>query len=220
MKWLWHWDLHSVVQCHLATVWVAEIQLVTHISLERMHGLRTAWFWTYLHLKNLVRTKPGTGPEPGTGPHHSCVYSHSRSLWGFRSGQTKSIQVPEQQINTLKATTPTEDAFLLHLKRAALATLIDKSAHISKPDIPLCTEFGWSMDNGKTVPITSTKPAWPVSMNKTISCGCVKGCQKNCFCAKRAVPCYIGCCCQGLTTRCNRWSSVTAAVNQKTRYYY
>jgi len=32
---------------------------------------------------------------------------------------------------------PTEDAFLQHLKRAALATLIDKSLHISKPSLTL-----------------------------------------------------------------------------------
>lgn len=76
----------------------------------------------------------------------------------------------------LKLLPPTEDAFLLHLNRAAHATIIDKNAHIAKPNIPSCTEFGWSLTDGKPIPVPSTQQAWPESMEKTLSCGCVRGC--------------------------------------------
>ena len=41
----------------------------------------------------------------------------------------------------LKVLPQTEDAFRLHVKRVALATIIDKNAHISKSAIPHCTEL-------------------------------------------------------------------------------
>lgn len=104
----------------------------------------------------------------------------------------------------LKLLPPTEDAFLLHLKRAALATLIDKTAHISKPPIPPYQEYGWALEDGKLTPIASTSPAWPQSMTKAIACGCTKGCNKNCSCAKKNVACYIGCRCQGSAPKCSR----------------
>ena len=56
----------------------------------------------------------------------------------------------------LKLLPPTENAFGLHLKRAALAAIIDKTAHIAKPDIPCFTEYGWSLSDGKAVPCPST----------------------------------------------------------------
>ena len=104
----------------------------------------------------------------------------------------------------LKVLPPAEDAFRLHVKRVALATIIDKNAHISKSATPHCTEFGWSMKDGHLVPISSLKSAWPVEMSKTLSCGCLQGCKRNCSCSKRGVPCYVGCRCQGLPTKCSR----------------
>lgn len=68
----------------------------------------------------------------------------------------------------LKLVPPTEKAFDLHLKRAALATIIDKNAHIAKPDIPSFTEYGWILSDGNAVPCPSTEPAWPMSMEKAI----------------------------------------------------
>ena len=75
-----------------------------------------------------------------------------------------------------------ENAFDLHLRRATLATTIDKSAHITKPEIPTFTEYGWSLTDGNAVSLASTEPAWPLSLGKAISCSCIKGCQKNCSC--------------------------------------
>ena len=49
-----------------------------------------------------------------------------------------------------------ENAFDLHLRRATLATTIDKSAHITKPEIPTFTEYGWSFTDGNAVSLAST----------------------------------------------------------------
>ena len=139
-----------------------------------------------------------------------AVYTSTADYFeGSDLGKLRAYKFLNNKSTLLKLLPPTENAFLLHLKQAALATLIDKSAHIAKPQIPSFTEFGWSLDKGNLVPLPSTQPAWPVSMKKAISCGCVKGCQRNCSCAKKAVPCYIGCRCQGLATKCSRIHTAT-----------
>jgi len=61
----------------------------------------------------------------------------------------------------LKLLPPTEDAYLLHLQRAALATIIDKTAHVVKPQLPPFVDYGWALEDGKLVPVQSTQPAWP-----------------------------------------------------------
>jgi hypothetical protein len=104
----------------------------------------------------------------------------------------------------LKLLPPTEDSFLQHVRRAALATLVDKSAHISKPNIPAHTDYGWTLDGDKLLPIPSTKSAWPEQRTNAISCGCTKGCQRNCSCAKKEIACYIGCRCHGDDDKCSR----------------
>ncbi|XP_030833483.1 uncharacterized protein LOC105441519 [Strongylocentrotus purpuratus] len=119
-------------------------------------------------------------------------------------GKIRAYKFLNNRSTLLRLLPPTEDAFLLHVKRAALATMIDKTAHIAKPQIPAWTEFGWNLDGQHVLPIPSTHEAWPVSMKKAISCGCTKGCKKNCSCAKTEIPCYIGCRCQGLSSKCSR----------------
>ena len=104
----------------------------------------------------------------------------------------------------LKLLPPTDNTFQQHLKRAALATLIDKSAHICKPHIEPCEDYGWIIDDGKMVPVQSTHPNWPQQMIQKIACGCAKGCNRNCSCGKKKFECYIGCRCQGLATKCSR----------------
>ena len=80
----------------------------------------------------------------------------------------------------LKLLPPTESAYEQHIKRVALATAIDKSAHICKPNVEPCEDYGWTVDNGNVMPVQSTRQAWPQQMMNTISCGCTKGCSRNC----------------------------------------
>ena len=45
----------------------------------------------------------------------------------------------------LKVLPPTETAYEQHLKRAALTTAINKSAHICKPNVEPCEDYGWTV---------------------------------------------------------------------------
>ena len=102
----------------------------------------------------------------------------------------------------LKMLPATEGAFLQHVLRSALAVLIDKQAHVARPDIPGYHEFGWILEGSRFVPLMSLTPLWPVQMEQALSCNCKKGCIRNCPCAKRGVPCYIGCRCTGTVGKC------------------
>ena len=129
--------------------------------------------------------------QSGTRPHNCWVYIQSWPPSGFWPGKL-GVQ---------------ENVFDLHLRRATLATTIDKSAHITKPEIPSFTEYGWSLTDGNAVSLASTEPARPLSLGKAISCSWIKGCQKNCSCVKKAIQCYLWCHCQGLETRCSRMTT-------------
>jgi hypothetical protein len=104
----------------------------------------------------------------------------------------------------LKLLPPTENAFMEHLKRSALATAIDKSAHIARPEIPALDDYGWTLAAGRLIPVPVTASLWPDDMAKSVSCGCKTGCSKNCSCAKRQVPCFLGCKCHGSLEKCSR----------------
>jgi len=39
--------------------------------------------------------------------------------------------------------------------------VIDKTAHVAKPQLPPFVDYGWALEDGKLVPVLSTQPAWP-----------------------------------------------------------
>lgn len=57
-------------------------------------------------------------------------------------GTLRAYKLLNNKSTLLKLLPPTENAFLFHLKRAALATIIDKNADIAKPEIPPFRNFG------------------------------------------------------------------------------
>ena len=81
--------------------------------------------------------------------------------------QLRAHKFMNNKSTLLKLLPPTEDAFQQHLKRAALATLIDKNAHK-----PVCkhldiTKYGWKYESSVPVPVPSLHPAWPSRINDT-----------------------------------------------------
>ena len=104
----------------------------------------------------------------------------------------------------LKKLPPTEDSFLLHLKRAAFATIIDKTAYIAQPELPRPHDYGWTFPGERLTPLAMEKSPWPADAARGISCSCQKGCQKNCGCAAVNASCYIGCLCRGHRDTCCR----------------
>jgi len=60
----------------------------------------------------------------------------------------------------LKLLPPTETVYLLHLQRAALATTIDKTAHVAKPQLPhLWIMVGSGGGETSSSPVDSTRLA-------------------------------------------------------------
>ena len=108
-----------------------------------------------------------------------------------QSRQATSAHISEQQVNSADAPIPpTESAYEQHIKRAALATAIGKSAYICNSNVEPREDYGWTVDNGYLMPVQSTRQAWPHEKMHTIPCGCTKGCSRNCSCAKKNIACY------------------------------
>ena len=61
----------------------------------------------------------------------------------FDLGKLRVYTFLNNRSTLLKLLPPSEDAFEQHLKRAALATMIDKTAHIANPDLPRFSDYGW-----------------------------------------------------------------------------
>ena len=104
----------------------------------------------------------------------------------------------------LKRLPPTEDAFRLHLERAAYACIVDKTAHKQIPVLPDPQEYGWNIAGNVFVPRPMRNDSWPKDVFKGTSCLCRKGCQKNCGCSKSSRLCNIGCLCRGNVDTCSR----------------
>lgn len=111
----------------------------------------------------------------------------------------------QKSLLLLKLLPPTDDWYRQHVMRCALATIIDKRAHLAQPTLPPYQNFGWAgEDTGKLPdPIPSTTDYWPERMSKSLSCNCKTGCtSRNCSCSRRGVSCYIGCRCTGTPGKC------------------
>ena len=132
------------------------------------------------------------------------VYTKRVDMLGSSLAEIRANKFLNNKSTLLKLLPPTEDAYMQHLKRAALATIIDKRAHVAKPVIPSIEDYGWTVSGDKLTPVTSTTPLWPQKMAQSITCGCTKGCKGNCSCAKKQVACYIGCKCTGSLEKCSR----------------
>ena len=109
------------------------------------------------------------------------VYANKGDMFeGADLGMLRVHTFLNNKSTLLKLLPPTESAYEQHIKRVALATAIDKSAHICKPNVEPYEDYGWTVDNGNLMPVQSTRQAWPQQMMNTISCGCTKGCSRNC----------------------------------------
>lgn len=108
------------------------------------------------------------------------VYTKNTEIIGSSLGKVRANKFLNDKSTLLKLLPPTEGAFLQHLKRSALATTIDKIAHIAKPIYPSLHDFGWTVKDGDLVPIQTTEPLWPNEMTQSVSCKCKKGCKGNC----------------------------------------
>ena len=133
-----------------------------------------------------------------------AVYTKREDVVGMSLAEVRANKFLNNKSTLLKLLPPTEDSFFQHLKRAALATIKDKTAHIAKPPILNIEEYGWSLCDNVLTPIQHTAYFWPEQLVEAIFCRCTKGCNRNCPCAKRQVACYLGCRCTGSAEKCAR----------------
>ena len=97
----------------------------------------------------------------------------------------------------LKVLPPTVGVYMQHLKRAAYATMVDRSSHEQHPTVPNPEEFGWIKDDSVMIPRMTCDNLWPANLEKRVSCKCKKECKRNCSCRKKGVSCYLACRCKG-----------------------
>ena len=99
---------------------------------------------------------------------------------------------------------PTEDAFLLHFRRALHQLAMCKRAHMVQPTYPAATDFGRQLVNGKLVATMMLKEAKPSELKHSKYCRCKKSmCARGCSCARANVKCGIACL-HGEHNRCSR----------------
>lgn len=92
---------------------------------------------------------------------------------------------------------PTEDAFLLHLRRANFQAYIWKNADKQFIEPPAITNHGWHMtDTGCTVTFSTLTPA-PKDLQELTSCNCKSSqCRSSaCSCRKKGLVCTESCRC-------------------------
>ena len=103
----------------------------------------------------------------------------------FRAHQKESEKLP-----------PTMDALTHALKRANYQAIIWNN-NDANPELPCPTEFGWTDDNGRRIPVMTTQPPAPEAVLQLIRCNCVKPlcASSKCKCKSNNLPCTDLCGC-------------------------
>lgn len=140
-------------------------------------------------------------------------YKNDKDLAHIRTQKFLGTSANSRLLKTLP---PTEAAYKEHVRRAAYATLIDKTCHEGIPALPPMEDFGWKTDGEIPLPVLSTLVPWPEVMTKKLSCKCKKGCKRNCSCKSRKVVCYVACTCMGKDDKCSntRIRSIVDALDE------
>ncbi len=96
---------------------------------------------------------------------------------------------------------PTRAALEQHVKRAAF-----QGGHVwgqtllPQPALPSPCNWGWIKTEGLYEPYWTTLPEASKTCYELVSCGCKKGCVKNCKCKKAGLQCTALCQCEGECT--------------------
>ena len=65
----------------------------------------------------------------------------------------------------------------------------------SHPGLPPPSQYGWTKDEGHSVPIRCMNPPAPEALINLVKCGCKKGCVKKSSCRNYNTPCTEMCGC-------------------------
>ncbi|KAK3926365.1 Centromere-associated protein E [Frankliniella fusca] len=121
------------------------------------------------------------------------LYSPSRMYENLVACRRALFTKYSRQIDDLP---PTIDSLLQHTRRAALQAQIWRQAFQTKQILPLATDWGWTQENGKWVPVWRTIPVAAESCNAFVRCKCKLACSGNCSCRKKGIKCRELCSCK------------------------
>ena len=83
---------------------------------------------------------------------------------------------------------PTDDALKFHVMRVNYQLFIWKKALVATPTIPPPTGNGWHLEDDILVPTLIEREPAPNTLVEFTTCGCQKGCGRNCKCQKEDLP--------------------------------
>ena len=132
----------------------------------------------------------------------------------YEKGTTKDVNMLRYRLFCHKQARneglpPTKDSLVQHTKRANLQAYIWKHALEAMQPEMNPVGHGWHLENGKLVPLFTTKEAAPSSVLALTQCGCSTNCSTRiCKCVKHGLPCTEACACAGETTCHNSKSQV------------
>ena len=114
-----------------------------------------------------------------------------RNLWSSGKGDIRSLP-------------PTEDAFKLHVFHALYQLSLYKRTPLADPLLPLPTQFGRKILDGKLLPIMMEKASKHPSI-KNVYCKCkTSKCLKQSPILKASLSCVLGCFCIGVPGKYGR----------------
>lgn len=111
----------------------------------------------------------------------------------FKKAQAEAERLP-----------PTAAVLELHILRAHYQAMVWYHDNEPHPNLPSPTEYGWSLENNKYVPVvTSLKPA-PEAVIELVRCGCRKTqcINARCSCRKANMVCTEMCACETFDEIC------------------
>lgn len=116
----------------------------------------------------------------------------------------------------LRSLPPTQDAFVLHAKRAIYQMILYKEAINGQINVPSPTNYGRTIRDGMLMCVMMQKEAKPVALlsKRKVYCKCSDSkCLAGCRCKNARVDCTAGCLCTGDPERCHRINAELAIVS-------
>lgn len=84
------------------------------------------------------------------------------------------------------------------LYRAHYQVLFSQNDIVPNPDISSPENYGWRIDSGRYVPVSSVLPAAPDAVVQLVRCSCSKSkCSSSCSCRRNNMNCTEMCECEG-----------------------
>jgi hypothetical protein len=97
---------------------------------------------------------------------------------------------------------PTQDALLLHIRRAHYQALVWRNSTVANPELPNPQTSGWCMEQDKLLPVLMTKKGLSAECVDIMTCGCPetgRHCQTfQCKCKRSKLKCTGAC-------KCTEW---------------